>query len=644
MPDTPQQGELPLEAPPLPEDAPFLPARMVNEYVYCPRLAYLEWVQGEWAESADTVAGAHTHRRVDREDRPLPPADALGETNRPRTRSVTLSSRRLGLVARIDLVESDGESVVPVDYKRGKRPHVAAGAHDPERVQLCVQGLLLEENGYRCTEGVLYFAESRERVRVVFDEELREATRGAIGGLRLVAAGGRIPPPLRDSPKCPRCSLVGICLPDEVNHFHRTGATPRPIAVRRNEALPLYVQANNVRLAKKGETITLTEEDGPTTTARLINVSQVVLMGNARMTTPCLHELMRREIPVTWHSYGGWFLGHTVGLGHKNVELREAQYRASFTPAVSLAVARSLVAAKVRNSRTMMRRNWRGDEHERELVLRTLRRLADRTRHARDADTLLGLEGEAASVYFRAFAKLLRAPAAVPVTAPGMGGHAQRAAHQPGGETAPVSSEAEGRGRARHAGAPATGAGGGMGAVGEEASATASAPAADDTGGATPLPAFRFDRRNRRPPTDPVNALLSFAYSMLTRTFTVTLSAIGFDVYRGFYHRPRYGRPALALDLMEPFRPIVADSTVLQAINNGEVKPDDFLHGGAGTALKSAGRKRFIAAFERRLAQETTHPIFGYRLTMQRLIEVQGRLFGRYLTGEIKEYPHYLPR
>ena len=642
MPDNPQQGELPLEAPPLPEDAPFLPARMVNEYVYCPRLAYLEWVQGEWAESADTVAGAHTHRRVDREDRPLPPADTLGEADRPRTRSVTLSSRRLGLVARIDLVESDGESVVPVDYKRGKRPHVAAGAYEPERVQLCVQGLLLEENGYRCTEGVLYFAESRERVRVVFDEELREATRGAIGGLRLVAAGGRIPPPLRDSPKCPRCSLVGICLPDEVNHFHRTGSTPRPIAVRRDEALPLYVQANNVRLAKKGETITLTEEDGPTTTARLIDVSQVVLMGNARMTTPCLHELMRREIPVTWHSYGGWFLGHTMGLGHKNVELREAQYRASFTPAVSLAVARSLVDAKVRNSRTMMRRNWRGDEHERELVLRTLRRLAERTRHARDADTLLGLEGEAASVYFRAFAGLLRTPAASPAT---MSATAPASA-----SAADNSSSSKRAGRHGHASATVSAPADdtppefNSRVAEQDRPATASTPTAGNPAGATPLPAFRFDRRNRRPPTDPVNALLSFAYSMLTRTFTVTLSAIGFDVYRGFYHRSRYGRPALALDLMEPFRPIVADSTVLQAINNGEIKPDDFLHGGAGTALKSGGRKRFIAAFERRLAQETTHPIFGYRLTMRRLIEVQGRLFGRYLMGEIKEYPHYLPR
>ena len=208
MSENPRQGELPLEAPPLPEDAPFLPARMVNEYVYCPRLAYFEWVQGEWAESADTVAGAHVHRRVDREDRPLPPAEALGEEGRPRTRSVTVSSRRLGLVARIDLVESDGETVTPVDYKRGKRPHVAAGAYEPERVQLCVQGLLLEENGYQCTEGVLYFAESRERVRVVFDEALRESTRGAIGGLRLAAAGKRIPAALPS--RRPRNRATGL--------------------------------------------------------------------------------------------------------------------------------------------------------------------------------------------------------------------------------------------------------------------------------------------------------------------------------------------------------------------------------------------------------------------------------------------------
>ena len=578
MPESPNQGELLLEAPPLAQSAPLLTARMVNEYVYCPRLAYLEWVQGEWEESADTVAGAYVHRRVDREDRPLPPAEDLHGDARLRTRSVTLSSSRLGLIAKIDLVESDGDTVVPVDYKRGKRPHVNAGAYEPERVQLCVQGLLLEENGYRCAEGVLYYAESRERVRVVFDDELRATTRHSIAGLRLVAASGRIPPPLEDSPKCPRCSLVGICLPDEVNFFRRTRVTPRPISVRHDEVLPLYVQSTNARIAKKGETITITEEDGQTTTARLLHVSQVVLMGNVSMTTPCLHELMRRDIPVTWHSYGGWFLGHTAGVGHKNVDLREAQYRASFDPATLLNISRSLVAAKVRNARTMIRRNWRGDEDTRQQVLNALRRAAERARSALDSNTLLGLEGEAAAVYFRAFNGLLKTPNA------------------------------------------------------------------EDTANTPALPTFRFERRNRRPPTDPVNALLSFAYAILTRIFTVSLSAAGFDAYLGFYHRSRYGRPALALDLMEPFRRIIADSTVLQAINNGELRPDDFLHGGAGTALRPAGRKRFIAAFERHLAQETTHPIFGYRLSMRRLIEVQGRLFARFLMGEIKDYPQYLPR
>ncbi len=578
MPSDAQQAELPLEAPPLPEGAPYLPARMVNEYVYCPRLAYLEWVQGEWAENEYTAEGAHVHRRVDREGKPLPAAGELRREEGLKTRSVTLSSQRLGLIAKLDLVESEGGFVVPVDYKRGKRPHVKSAAYQPERVQLCLQGLLLQEHGYRCREGVLYYAASRERVRVAFGEELQTAARAAIGGLRLMADGGRIPPPLQDSPKCPKCSLVGICLPDEVNHLHRKGAAPRSITVRQDEALPLYVQANNAKLAKKGETIVITEEDGPATTVRLIDVSQVVLMGNARMTTPCLHELMRREIPVTWHSYGGWFLGHTAGLGHKNVELRAKQYEASFTPVASLAIARSLVEAKIRNSRTMVRRNWRGAAEDREQKLKTLRWLAKRARRAVDADRLLGLEGEAASVYFRCFSDLLKR-----------------------GEGAPENGEKD-------------------------------------------IPAFRFERRNRRPPTDPVNALLSFAYALLTRTFAVALSAIGFDVYRGFYHQPRYGRPSLALDLMEPFRPIVADSVVLQAINNREVKPGDFLYGGAGVALKPAGRKRFIAAFERRLAQEATHPIFGYRVSMRRLIEVQGRLFGRFLMGEIKDFPHYLPR
>lgn len=138
--------------------------------------------------------------------------------------------------------------------------------------------------------------------------------------------------------------------------------------------------------------------------------------------------------------------------------------------------------------------------------------------------------------------------------------------------------------------------------------------------------------------------MLSLAYAMLARHLTVALTSIGLDPYRGFYHAPRYGRPTLALDLMEPFRPIIADSVVLSAVNTGEIGAGDFVVATTGTALTQAGRRRFVEAFERRLSQETTHPLFGYRLSLRRLILVQARLLSRFLLGELPRYPHYLPR
>ncbi|MCG5540857.1 MULTISPECIES: CRISPR-associated endonuclease Cas4g/Cas1g [unclassified Halorhodospira] len=578
--DGPQQQELPLPFPEFTADVPLLPARMVNEFVYCPRLAYLEWVQGEWADSADTVQGRYGHRRVDqaqtsgrRSKDPLPAGGDAEEGERIHARSITLSSNQIGLIAKMDLVEGNGDGeVTPVDYKRGKRPHVAKGAYEPELVQLCAQGLLLEEHGYECPSGYLYFIGSRERVSVPFDAALRNQTLSAINGLRLLAAGGRIPPPLEDSPKCPRCSLVAICLPDEVNFLRRQDDQPlRPIAVARDEALPLYVQANRAKIAKKGENLEVRVEDERQALPRLIDISQVVVMGNTYITTPTLHELMRREIPVTWHSYGGWFLGHTSGLGHKNVELRTAQYRGSFDEQVCLRLARGLVRAKIVNSRVMMRRNWRSEDDNRQ-PLRELKRLAEQAERARSLAELLGIEGNAAAIYFGRFRCLIRRDG-----------------------------ESDG------------------------------------------LP-FDFTTRNRRPPTDPVNAMLSYGYSLLTRTWSVTLSAVGFDPYRGFYHQPRYGRPALALDMMEPFRPLLADSAVLMAINNGEVRPSDFIAAGSGVNLTPDGRKRFIAAYERRLSQEVTHPLFGYRISYRRLLELQARLLGRFLLGELMDYPNFTTR
>jgi CRISPR-associated endonuclease Cas1 len=138
--------------------------------------------------------------------------------------------------------------------------------------------------------------------------------------------------------------------------------------------------------------------------------------------------------------------------------------------------------------------------------------------------------------------------------------------------------------------------------------------------------------------------MLSLAYAMLTRHLTITLTSAGLDPYRGVYHAPRYGRPALALDIMEPFRPVIADSVVLSTVNTGEVSANDFVVAVTGTALTQAGRRRFVEAFERRLSQETTHPVFGYQVSMRRMLLVQARLLSRFLLGELPDYPHYLPR
>ena len=128
---------------------------MVNEFVYCPRLAYLMWGQAEWAETGDTVDGRRVHTRVDRPNKPLPDPEALEtDDNKVVSRSLTLSSEKLGVIAKIDVAEAEDGAVTPVDYKRGKRPHVAQGAYEPERVQVCLQALLLA--GKRLKHGVFH--------------------------------------------------------------------------------------------------------------------------------------------------------------------------------------------------------------------------------------------------------------------------------------------------------------------------------------------------------------------------------------------------------------------------------------------------------------------------------------------------------
>jgi CRISPR-associated endonuclease Cas1/CRISPR-associated protein Cas4 len=150
--------------------------------------------------------------------------------------------------------------------------------------------------------------------------------------------------------------------------------------------------------------------------------------------------------------------------------------------------------------------------------------------------------------------------------------------------------------------------------------------------------AFDIAGRNRRPPKDPINAMLSYGYAMLVKECTVALLAEGLDPWWGLYHKPRHGRPALALDMMEEFRPLVVDSAVLNAVNTGMVGRKDFQTGASGCLMKPTARKALIQAYEQRMDQLVTHPVFDYRCSWRSILKMQARLFARWLRGDVPGY------
>lgn len=580
-------------------DAPGIgtvPARMINEVLYCERLLYLEYVHGEWADNVYTADGQAVHRRVNEQEKALkpPPEEGEGSEVPPYVaRSVSLSSETLGIAAKIDLVEVDGGSVVPVEYKRSAKPDVPEGAYLPELAQVCAQVLLLREHGYYCEHGEIYYAKDRQRVEITIDDGLIARTLRAVERVRELAVSARIPPPLDDSPKCHGCSLVGICLPDETRALAGAEVAPAPVALEddasldvgddpwglaagvahpvrrmfpaRDDRLPVYVQAQGASVRLDGERLIIQTKGEHAKEARLSNTSHVSLYGSVYMTMPVMRTLMERGIPVLFFSYGGWFSGQAVGHDPKNVELRLAQYGATQNRERCLQLARGFVASKILNCRTLLRRN-----HEKAdpVALSELKQLARKARSAESIESLLGIEGTAARRYFGEFSGMLT-------------------------------------------------------------------ESKED---------FDLDGRNRRPPRDPVNALLSFCYSLLSKELTLALRTAGLDVMLGFYHQPHFGRPSLALDLMEEFRPVIADSVVISVLNNKVVQRDDFVRAAGAVSLAPAARRRVILAFERRMDLLVTHPVFDYRISYRRVLEVQARLLSRLLLGELQRYPEFRVR
>lgn len=552
-------------------DDELIPARMLNEVVYCPRLYYLEHVAGEWEESADTISGKRVHRRVDAKTSAMPDPGELPDEFKGR--SITVSSEADGIIAKVDVVEGAGGSVRPVDYKRGSHPkpeRVTGGVWPADRVQIGAQALALRASGYTCDEGIVYYAQSKTRVSVPVDDVLIQEVRTAVARARELRETRSPPPPLVDSPKCPGCSLVGICLPDETNAL-RQRPTAEPAKVRRlvpsdDDRHPCHVQAAGATVGKSGDLLEMRFRDGTRQEARLSGVSHLSLFGKVHVTTDAIQELCARDVGISYFTTGGWYYGTLASVASVNVHTRIAQFRIAADASASLPLARAFVSGKILNCRTLLRRNAR---EKQPLALDQLRRFAEDALRAQSRESLLGTEGSAARAYFQAFPSMLDTPNPV---------------------------------------------------------------------------FFDFEGRNRRPPCDPVNALLSFSYALLLRECHGALLKVGFDPSLGFLHQPRPGRPGLALDLMEEFRPLVADSTVLSVLNSGAIQGCDFIRAAGAVALNDHGRRAFLSAFERRMAQEIIHPIFDYRIGYRRVLEVQARLLARAVSGELADYPSFQTR
>ncbi|HKU80700.1 MAG TPA: CRISPR-associated endonuclease Cas1 [Candidatus Tumulicola sp.] len=544
-----------LEAPP-----ELLPARMVNEFVYCPRLFWLEYVEREFDDSYDTVDGSRIHRRVDVSRGELP--DDIREMKANAT-SVELGSQKLGVVAKIDLLRSEDGNAVPVDFKRGKAP-IGRGPYDPERVQLCIQALLLREHGYRCDAGRLYYAASKTTVNVPIDDELIATTLMAIAGARVSANASAMPPPLVDSPKCGRCSLHAICLPDEINALRGIKTEIRPFGAPADDRIPLYVMEPGARVGLREEVVEIRTDAGTVADCPILEVGSVSLFGNVQISSQALRALLARDVPAFYLSYGGWLNGYARSVNDHSLDLRIVQHRVALNADRCAALAKQFVSGKIRNQRTMVRRSL-GQSAKK--TLQAMAFLEHRVQHVKNAEELLGLEGMAAKHYFEAYGEMLGV---------------------------------------------ATG--------------------------------FEVTGRSRRPPTDPVNAMLSFGYAMLAKEALAAVIAVGFEPGLGFYHRVRPGRPSLALDLMEEFRPLIVDSTVLSLINTREIQASQFDRRGRAVVLTDEGRRIFIGALERRLRTSIHHPTFGYQVTYRRAMNVQARLLARAIQGDIAAYPAFLTR
>ncbi|MFN0077387.1 MAG: CRISPR-associated endonuclease Cas1 [Prosthecobacter sp.] len=593
---------------------PPLPVRRLHNFIYCPRLFYYQWVENLFEENADTVAGSTVHRNVDKpsafaDEKQAALAEGLPEG--ARLRSLKLESIALGLVGVIDLIEGAGDDEIPgldsprsvevVDYKKGSAKRGANGervAKESDAVQVMAHALLLEEEGTRVTRGWIYYTEDKRRVPVELTAELREQTLQSLAAAKAQAASGHCPPPLVNDPRCLYCSAYPICLPNE-SRWWAAGFAEK---VDHDQMAFVFADvAAKTDLKSEISDFKLPAElvpprpDGDAGEILVVHTPGAQVGQRGDMFTVSIKGEVVQKMPG--HQLRAIYLYGAVQLTAQAVQTAlELDIDVSyFSPAGRfLGLLRGLPTSGV---------DARMGQYEffQKPVIRL--RLAREIIRAKihNQRVLLMRNGDAPDSVLKRMAELRDGVAEVEDLTVLLGYEGMAAAFY----FEHFTSMLKGRGEAWK---------------------------------------FDFQGRNKRPPRDPVNSLLSLAYSMLAKELTGVIHAVGLDPFLGFLHQPRYGRPALALDLMEEFRPLIADSVVISLINRGELGVDDFVRSANGTFLKDAGRRAFWEAYFRRMDSEVSHPEFGYKMSYRRMLEVQARQLWRYLRGEAAGYHGFTTR
>lgn len=353
----------------------------------------------------------------------------------------------------------------------------------------------------------------------------------------------------------------------------------------------VYINQQNCTLRLDAETLVLKIPADPDTgreaqkkRVQLGKVSQVVVQGNSTITTPAIGAIIDQRADICYLTRYGKFIARIIGDEHKHSRLRLMQGRAHDDPDARLHVALACVRAKLHNQRTLLLRGNRTRDDK------TLVTAAETIRHIIEQVDALPR------------ADIIPPDPLHPQTGTVLGSLM-------GLEGAAAAAYFEGYGRLF-----------------------------------TGKWQGHWTGRHKRPPTDPINALLSYGYTLLTSQMVAAAHIVGFDPYIGYLHSTQYGRPALALDIMEMFRAPIVDSVVLTMLNNRMLTPDDFEETLGAWRLTDAGRRLFLQKFEERLNEEIVHPVLQKKVSYRRALELQMRLLSRWLLSELKRFREFYTR